>query len=95
MVLKEIKPGVVTGSDLQKLFNIAKKNNFALPAVNVVGSNTINAVLEAAATVNSPVIIQLSNGGAQFYAGKSLPNDKMQAAIIGAVYRCKTCTYSS
>lgn len=89
MVLKEIKPGVVTGSDLQKLFKIAKENNFALPAVNVVGSNTINAVLEAAATVNSPVIIQLSNGGAQFYAGKSLPNDKLQAAIIGAVSAAK------
>lgn len=89
MVLKEIKPGVVTGSDLQKLFKIAKDNHFALPAVNVVGSNTINAVLEAAATVNSPVIIQLSNGGAQFYAGKSLPNDKLQAAILGAVSAAK------
>jgi len=89
MVLKEIKPGVVTGSDLQKLFKIAKENHFALPAVNVVGTNTINAVLETAAAVNSPVIIQLSNGGAQFYAGKSLPNDKLQAAILGAVSAAK------
>ena len=89
MVLKEIKPGVVTGTDVQKLFKIAKDNNFALPAVNIVGTNSANAVLEAAATVNSPVIIQLSNGGAQFYAGKSLPNDKLQAAVIGAISAAK------
>ncbi len=89
MVLKEIKPGVVTGTDLQKLFKIAKDNNFALPAVNIIGSNTINAVLETAAAVNSPVIIQLSNGGAQFYAGKSLPNDNLEAAILGAISAAK------
>jgi len=88
MVLKEIKPGVVTGSDLQKLFKIAKENNFALPAVNVVGSHTVNAVLEAAATVNSPVIIQLSNGGAIFYAGKGI-KDAFKASVIGAVSAAK------
>jgi fructose-bisphosphate aldolase, class II len=88
MVLKEIKPGVVTGSDLQKLFKIAKENNFAIPAVNVVGSHTINAVLEAAAVVNSPVIVQLSNGGAIFYAGKGI-KDTFRASIIGAVSAAK------
>ncbi len=89
MVLKEIKPGVVTGSDVQKLFRIAKENQFALPAVNVVGSHSANAVLEAAAAANSPVIIQLSNGGAQFYAGKSMDNENMKAMVIGAVSAAK------
>ena len=64
---------------------IAKKNKLALPAVNVINTNSINAVLETAKEVNSPVIIQLSNGGAQFYAGKSLPNDKQQASIAGGI----------
>ncbi len=89
MVLKEIKPGVVTGADVQKLFKIAKDNQFALPAVNVVGSHSANAVLEAAAAANSPVIIQLSNGGAQFYAGKSMDNENMKAMVIGAVSAAK------
>lgn len=89
MVLDEIKPGVVTGSDVQKLFKIAKANNFALPAVNIVGSHSANAVLEAAAAANSPVIIQLSNGGAQFYAGKSINNDNMKAMVLGAVAAAK------
>lgn len=84
MSLKDFK-GVVTGDQVQELFSIAKKYQFALPAVNVTGTNTINAVLETAKAVNSPVIIQLSNGGAQFYAGKSLQNDKLQACILGAV----------
>ena len=73
--MKEIKPGIVSGDSLQKIFKIAKQNNFAIPAVNVVGSHSANAVMEAAATVNSPVIIQMSTGGAQFFAGKSLNND--------------------
>ncbi len=89
MVLKEIKAGVVTGADVQKLFKIAKENEFALPAVNVVGSHSANAVLEAAATAKSPVIIQLSNGGAQFYAGKSMDNENMKAMVIGAVSAAK------
>ena len=65
-----VKRGVVSGNDLQKVFKIAKENQFALPAVNVVGSDSVNAVMEAAKLVNSPVIIQFSNGGGQFYAGK-------------------------
>ncbi len=78
-----IEPGVVWGDDLQKIFQYAKDNNFALPAVNVVGTNSINAVLEAARDINSPVIIQFSNGGAGFYAGKGLSG--VEAAITGAV----------
>lgn len=84
-VLDKIKPGVVTGDDLQELFKIAKENHYALPAVNVVSSSSVNSVLEAAANVNSPVIIQFSNGGAVFYAGKGLSNEGQQAAIAGAV----------
>jgi len=80
-----IKPGVVTGEDVQKVFAIAKENNFALPAVNVIGTNSVNAVLEAAKEVNSPVIIQFSNGGAHFFAGKSLSNENQEAAIAGAI----------
>ncbi|MDN6310824.1 MAG: class II fructose-bisphosphate aldolase, partial [Psychroflexus sp.] len=79
------KPGVATGYEVQEIFNHAKKNNYALPAVNVVGSNSINAVLETAAELNSPVIIQFSNGGAQFNAGKSLSNENQKSAIMGAV----------
>ncbi len=82
-----VKPGVVTGDDVQKIFEIAKANEFALPAVNVVGTDSINAVLEAAAKVNSPVIIQFSNGGASFYAGKGLKSQK--AAVLGAVSGAK------
>ncbi|MBN1251910.1 MAG: class II fructose-bisphosphate aldolase [Bacteroidales bacterium] len=89
MVLDNIKPGIVTGSDVQKIFKIAKDNNFAIPAVNIIGSHSANAVLEAAKEANSPVIVQLSNGGAQFYAGKSLPNDKQQASIIGGIAAAK------
>lgn len=77
--------GVITGNELTKLYNAAKKAQLAFPAVNVVSTNSVNAVLEAAKAVNSPVIIQFSNGGAQFYAGKSLPNDKQQASIAGAI----------
>ncbi len=88
-ILDVVKPGVLVGDDVQKVFKVAKKHKFALPAVNTVGSNSINAVLEAAKEVNSPVIIQFSNGGAQFVAGKSLPNDKQQASIIGAVAGAK------
>jgi fructose-bisphosphate aldolase class II len=77
--------GVLFGKELEALYDDAKNNEFALPAVNCTGSNTINATLEAAAKVNSPVIIQFSNGGAQFMAGKGMPNDKMQANISGAI----------
>lgn len=84
-----IKPGVATGDDVQNIFNYAKEKGFALPAVNVIGSNTINGVLETAASLNSPVIIQFSNGGAQFNAGKGLSNDEQNAAIQGAVAGAK------
>lgn len=84
-VLDVVKPGVATGDDVQKIFAIAKENNFAIPAVNVVGTDSVNAVLEAAKKVNSPVIIQFSNGGAAFYAGKGLSNENEKAAIAGAV----------
>ncbi len=84
-----IKPGVATGDEVQAIFNYAKEKGFALPAVNVIGSNSINAVLETAAEINSPVIIQFSNGGAQFNAGKGLSNDGQKAAIAGAVAGAK------
>lgn len=79
------KPGVLFGDELAALIKDAKDNEFALPAVNTIGTNTINATLETAARVNSPVIIQFSNGGAQFIAGKGMPNDKMQGNIYGGV----------
>ncbi|MDC6349950.1 class II fructose-bisphosphate aldolase [Zeaxanthinibacter sp. PT1] len=84
-----IKPGVATGDEVQEIFRYAKEKNFALPAVNVIGSDTINAVMETAASLNAPVIIQFSNGGAQFNAGKGLSNDGQQAAILGAVAGAK------
>ena len=84
MNLKEYK-GVLYGDAVQELYEQAKKHQFALPAVNVIGTNSINAVMETAKAVNSPVIIQLSNGGAQFYAGKSLNNENLQACVLGAV----------
>jgi fructose-bisphosphate aldolase class II len=84
-----IKPGVATGQEVQAIFNHAKANNYALPAVNVIGSDTINGVLEAARDLNAPVIIQFSNGGAQFNAGKGLNNDGQKAAIAGAVAGAK------
>ncbi|HLU81002.1 MAG TPA: class II fructose-bisphosphate aldolase, partial [Flavobacteriaceae bacterium] len=84
-----IKAGVATGDEVQEIFRHAKANNYALPAVNVVGSNTINTVLETTAQVNSPVIIQFSNGGAHFNAGKGLSNENQQAAILGGVAGAK------
>ena len=86
-VLDVVNVGVVTGNNLQKLFQVAKDEGFALPAVNVVSTSSINAVLEAAKKVNSPVIIQFSNGGAAYYAGKGLPSDK--AAVLGAISGAK------
>lgn len=77
MSLRDYK-GVLHGDAVQELFEIAKKHQFALPAVNVIGTNSINAVMETAKAVNSPVIIQLSNGGAQFYAGKTLDNTNLR-----------------
>ncbi|AWW33273.1 class II fructose-bisphosphate aldolase [Echinicola strongylocentroti] len=81
----KFKPGIKFGEELKDLLEYAKESEFALPAVNVINTSTANAVLETAKKVNSPVIVQFSNGGAQFYAGKGLANDKQQASIAGAV----------
>lgn len=79
------RAGVLFGDELRAIYQDAKDNGFALPAVNTIGTDSINATLETAAKVNSPVIIQFSNGGAQFIAGKGMPNDALQANISGAV----------
>lgn len=80
-----IKPGVATGEDVQRIFAHAKKNGYALPAINVTNTSTVNSVMESASIMNSPVIIQFSNGGAEFFAGKGLINDDFKASIAGAV----------
>jgi len=80
-----IKSGVATGDDVQKIFSFAKEKGFALPAVNVTSTSTVNAVMETASMMNAPAIIQFSNGGAQFYAGKGVPNDDFKASIAGAI----------
>ncbi|MDD5372557.1 MAG: class II fructose-bisphosphate aldolase [Sulfurimonas sp.] len=84
-ILDIVKPGVLFGDDVQKVYKYAKDNGFAIPAINVVGTDSINGVLEAAAKVKSPVIIQFSNGGAAYYAGKGLSNENEKAAIVGAI----------
>ncbi len=81
----KVAPGVATGAAVQEIFRIARAGKFALPAVNVVGTDSVNAVLEAAKAVNSPVIIQFSNGGGVFYAGKSLKNENEKIAIRGSI----------
>lgn len=81
----KFRPGVLTGDEVKQLLDYANDNDFALPAVNVIGTNSVNAVLETARDINSPVIIQFSNGGAAFFAGKGLSNDGQKAAIAGAV----------
>ncbi len=80
-----IKPGVATGDQVQEILKLAKEKKFALPAVNVIGSSSINGVLETAKKLNSPVIIQFSNGGAGFNAGKGLSNDNHHGAISGSI----------
>ncbi|MEC8090193.1 MAG: class II fructose-bisphosphate aldolase [Bacteroidota bacterium] len=84
-----IHPGVITGTKVQEVFQLAKDKKFALPAVNVIGSSSINGVLETAAALNAPVIVQFSNGGAQFNAGKGFSNENQKAAITGAVAGAK------
>ncbi len=84
-----IKPGVATGKEVQEIFSYAKQKGFALPAVNVIGSSSINGVLETAAKLNAPVIIQFSNGGASYNAGKGLTNENQKAAIAGAIAGAK------
>jgi fructose-bisphosphate aldolase class II len=88
-ILDVVKPGVAAGKDLQEIFRIARENQFALPAVNVVGSNSVNAVMEAAKDAKAPVIIQLSNGGAAFYAGKGASGEGQEVAVKGAVAAAK------
>ncbi|NDK54303.1 class II fructose-bisphosphate aldolase [Pontibacter fetidus] len=82
---KRFRPGVLFGDEVSELFRYANENKFAIPAVNVIGTNSVNAVLETAKAVNSPVIIQFSHGGAQFFGGKGLDNENQKAAIAGAV----------
>jgi fructose-bisphosphate aldolase class II len=84
-----IKPGVATGAEVQEIFSLAKQKGFALPAINVTSSSTINAVMETAAKLKAPVIIQFSNGGAHYFAGKGLSNEVENAAILGAVSGAK------
>lgn len=84
MSTSTLKPGVVTGNDYKTLVEAAKSGGYALPAVNVTGTNTINAVMEAAAKANSDIIIQLSNSGGQFYAGRGL-KDAFEAKVVGSV----------
>jgi len=84
-ILDIVKPGVLFGEDVQKVYDYAKENKFAIPAVNVVGTDSVNAILEAAAKVKSPVIIQFSNGGASYYAGKGLSNENEKSAVVGAI----------
>jgi fructose-bisphosphate aldolase class II len=84
-LLDIVQPGVVTGNDVQKVLQHAKDNKYALPAVNIVGTDSANAVMEAAREAKAPVMIQLSNGGAHFFAGKGLSNDNQEAAVAGAI----------
>lgn len=84
-VLDKVSPGVVAGDDVQEIFRIAKENKFALPAVNVVGTDSVNAVLEAAKLANSPVIVQFSSGGGSFYGGQGANNEGGKAALQGTI----------
>jgi fructose-bisphosphate aldolase class II len=83
--MSSIKSGVATGDQVQEIFKLAKQKGFALPAVNVIGSSSINGVLETAKELNAPVIIQFSNGGGAFNAGKGLDNADQSAAIAGSI----------
>ncbi len=87
--MKRFPAGVLTGNQVQEIFAVAKAEGWAIPAVNVTGTNTINSVLETAREVGSPVIIQFSNGGASYFAGKGLSNDGQNAAILGAISGAK------
>lgn len=80
-----VKPGVITGDAAWALLNYAKTTGFAIPAFNCTTSSSCNAVLEAAAKIDRPIMIQFSEGGSAFFAGKSLPNGKKEASILGAV----------
>ena len=88
-VSEVVKAGVATGDAVQKIFELAKAGNYALPAVNVVNTDTVNSVLEAAAKAKAPVIVQFSNGGASYFAGKGLKLEGQQAAVLGAIAGAK------
>ena len=83
--MSKFRKGVLHGDEVTALLDHANANDYAIPAVNVVGTNTINACLETAKEVNSPIIIQLSNGGSTFFAGKGLSNENQAAAIAGGI----------
>jgi fructose-bisphosphate aldolase class II len=85
MSVSRFRPGVLFGDEVTELLDYANEHNFAMPAVNVIGTNTVNAAIEAAKSVNSPIILQFSNGGAAFFAGKGLSNDNQNAAIVGGI----------
>lgn len=85
MATKKFRSGVLFGKEIKELFDYANQHNFAIPAINVIGTNSVNAVLETAAKVNSPVIIQFSNGGAVFFGGKGVSNEDQKAAIAGGI----------
>ena len=102
--MSRFRSGVLHGEEVSALFDDAQARGYALPAVNIIGTNSLNATLETAAAVGSPVIVQLSNGGAAFYAGKSLKLDNQQAQVLGSVsaahhvhelaaaYGCRSCS---
>ena len=83
--MSKFRAGVLWGEEVRQVMQDAQANNYALPAVNVIGTDSINAVLETAAKVNSPVIVQFSNGGAAFYAGKGLKLEDQRGAVLGSV----------
>lgn len=86
MGLSDIVPaGVVTGDNVRKVFDYAQEKGFAIPAINCTSTSTVNAALEAARDIKSPIIIQFSNGGSAYFAGKGLSNDGQKASILGAV----------
>ena len=78
----KFKPGVLSGDEVTEVLNDAKAHGYALPAVNVISTNSVNAVLETARDLNSPVVVQFSNGGGAFYAGKGLDNKNQEAAVL-------------
>jgi fructose-bisphosphate aldolase class II len=84
-----IKPGVATGDEVQAIFKYAKEKGFAMPAINVTSTSTVNGVMETAAKLKAPVIIQFSNGGAHYFAGKGLSNQNEKAAILGGISGAK------
>lgn len=94
-IFNSIKPGVITGDDVQKIFNLAKKNNFALPAVNCINTDSINASLEAASNMRSPIILQFSNKGSAFMAGFGLNSQSYSASVLGAISGCLYVHYIS